>query len=83
MLLLLGTQVLWDCSDDALQDRVVPVPNHPQVVGTVIEDVCKGLLLPPTMTAQGAGDLLVAPCLHGAHRQQVQPSLVYVPVLIK
>ena len=83
VVLFVGTQVLRDGSDDAVQNGVVPFPSHSQVTGTVIEDVCEGLLLASTMAALCAGDLFVALCLHSAHRQQIQPSPVYKPVLVE
>ena len=75
--------MLRDGSDDAVQNGVVPFPSHSQVAGTVIEDVCEGLLLASTMAALCAGDLFVASCLLRAHRQQIQPSPVYKPVLVE
>ena len=75
--------MLRDCSNDPVQYRIVSVPHHPQALVAVVNYMRQGLLIPPTMSALRAGDLLVATCLYRSHGKQVKPGLVNEAILIK
>ena len=81
LLLHLSPHVVRDRPHYSLQDGVVPVPHHAQVVVAVIKNVCQHLFSSPADSALGGGDGSMGPCLYGADGEEVQARLVDKPIL--